>query len=65
LIARCSEAADVVRAVKFSRANNLLVAVKGGGHNAVAARLTITLLPNEPVQADRGERAMDGADIRG
>ena len=28
LIARCSDAADVVRAVKFSRANNLLVAVK-------------------------------------
>jgi hypothetical protein len=24
LIARCSEAADVVRAVKFSRANNLI-----------------------------------------
>jgi len=38
LIARCSEAADVVRAVKFSRANNLLVAVKSGGHN-VAGRV--------------------------
>ncbi|HWX13675.1 MAG TPA: FAD-linked oxidase, partial [Methylocella sp.] len=33
LIARCSDVADVVRAVKFSRANNLLVAVKSGGHN--------------------------------
>jgi hypothetical protein len=28
LIVRCSDLADVVRAVKFSRANNLLVAVK-------------------------------------
>jgi FAD/FMN-containing dehydrogenase len=33
LIARCSEAAAVVRALKFARANNLLVAVKSGGHN--------------------------------
>jgi FAD/FMN-containing dehydrogenase len=37
LIARCSGSADVVRAVKFSRANNVLVAVKSGGHN-VAGR---------------------------
>ena len=39
LIARCSEAADVVRAVKFSRANNLLVAVKSGGHNVAGQAL--------------------------
>jgi hypothetical protein len=39
LIARCSEAADVVRAVKFSRANNLLVAVKSGGHNVAGRAL--------------------------
>jgi FAD/FMN-containing dehydrogenase len=38
LIARCSEAAAVVRALKFARANNLLVAVKSGGHN-VAGRV--------------------------
>ncbi len=33
LIARCSGVADVVHAVKFARANDLLVAVRGGGHN--------------------------------
>ena len=33
LIARCSGAGDVVKAVQFARANNLLVAVKGGGHS--------------------------------
>jgi hypothetical protein len=39
LIARCSEVADVVRAVKFARANNLLVAVKSGGHNVAGRAL--------------------------
>jgi FAD/FMN-containing dehydrogenase len=39
LIARCSDAADVVRAVKFSRANNLLVAVKSGAHNVAGRAL--------------------------
>jgi FAD/FMN-containing dehydrogenase len=33
LIARCSGVADVVQAVKFARANDLLVAVRSGGHN--------------------------------
>jgi hypothetical protein len=33
LIARCVGTADVVQAVKFARANGLLVAVRGGGHN--------------------------------
>lgn len=33
LIARCTGVADVIEAVNFARANNLLVAVRGGGHN--------------------------------
>ena len=33
LIARCSGVADVIAAVTFARANNLLTAVRGGGHN--------------------------------
>jgi FAD/FMN-containing dehydrogenase len=33
LIARCADAADVVRCVDFARAKTLLVAVRGGGHN--------------------------------
>jgi FAD/FMN-containing dehydrogenase len=33
LVARCVEPADVVEAVNFARANGLVVAVRGGGHN--------------------------------
>jgi FAD/FMN-containing dehydrogenase len=33
LIARCTGAADVIAAVTFARTNNLLVSVRGGGHN--------------------------------
>ena len=33
IIARCSGVADVVAAVHFARENDLLVAVRGGGHN--------------------------------
>jgi FAD binding domain/Berberine and berberine like len=37
LIVRCASVEDVVRAVRFASANDLLVAVRGGGHN-VAGR---------------------------
>jgi FAD binding domain len=33
IIARCSGVADVVAAVNVARENELLVAVRGGGHN--------------------------------
>jgi hypothetical protein len=33
VIARCTGVADVVAAVQFARENDLLVAVRGGGHN--------------------------------
>jgi FAD/FMN-containing dehydrogenase len=33
LIARCANAEDVVRAVNFAREHELLLAVRGGGHN--------------------------------
>ena len=33
LIARCSGVADVIAAVTFARGNNLLTAIRGGGHN--------------------------------
>ncbi len=33
LIARCVDAADVVSAVNFGREQNLLIAIRGGGHN--------------------------------
>lgn len=34
LIARCADVADVIRSVNFARENDLLLAVRGGGHNA-------------------------------
>ncbi len=33
LIARCADVADVIHSVNFARDNNLLLAVRGGGHN--------------------------------
>ena len=39
LIVRCAGTADVVQAVKFARANNVLVAVRGGGHNVAGRAL--------------------------
>jgi FAD/FMN-containing dehydrogenase len=33
LIARCTDAADVIAAVQYGRAQGLLVAIRGGGHN--------------------------------
>src|SRR5438128_9540154 len=33
LIARCAGVSDVIHCVNFARANDLLVAVRGGGHN--------------------------------
>lgn len=33
LIARCANVADVITSVNFGRENNLLVAIRGGGHN--------------------------------
>jgi hypothetical protein len=33
LVARCTGAADVIQAVNFAREHELLVSVKGGGHN--------------------------------
>lgn len=34
MIARCADVADVIACVNFGRDNNLVVAIRGGGHNA-------------------------------
>lgn len=39
LIARCVGVADVIHSVKFARANDLLVAVRGGGHSVAGRAL--------------------------
>ena len=33
-IVRCADAADVIRSINFAREQDLLVSVRGGGHNA-------------------------------
>ena len=33
MLVKCVDVADVIAAVNFGRENNLLVAVRGGGHN--------------------------------
>src|SRR5215467_1771552 len=39
LIVRCAGAADVVQAVKFARENDLVVSIRGGGHNVAGRAL--------------------------
>ena len=57
MIAKCTDVADVVAAVNFARENNMLVAVKGGGHNAAGLGtcddgLVIDLSPMKAVYVD-------------
>ncbi len=61
MIARCLGAADVVRAVRFAGAHELLVAVRGGGHSlsgqsACDDGLMIDLSLMRGVRVDPGER---------
>jgi FAD binding domain/Berberine and berberine like len=63
LIARCAGAADVISAVNFARNNNLLVSVRGGGHNvsgnAVCDRgLVIDLSPMKGLRVDPARRTV-------
>jgi hypothetical protein len=36
LIAKCTDAADVMAAVRMAKTNGLRVSIRGGGHNATA-----------------------------
>ena len=61
LIARCSGAADVIDAVNFARTHNLLLAVRGGGHNVAGnavcdGGLMIDLSLMKGVRVDPGKR---------
>ncbi len=72
LIARCAGAADVVAAVKFAAGRNLLLSVRGGGHNVAGnalcdGGLTIDLSPMNQVEVDaqaRTARVAGGASWR-
>ena len=57
LIVRAASVADVIKAVDFARENDLLLAVRGGGHNVagtgtVDGGLLIDLSPMKGVQVD-------------
>ena len=61
LIVRCSDTADVAAAVRFARAHDLLVAVRGGGHNIAGnavcdGGLVIDLSPMRQVRVDPAAR---------
>jgi FAD/FMN-containing dehydrogenase len=63
LIARCTGPADVITAVKFARANNLLVSVRGGGHNVTGnavcdGGLMIDLSLMKGIRVDRERRTV-------
>jgi FAD/FMN-containing dehydrogenase len=72
LVVRCRGAADVIRAVRFAREHELLVAVRGGGHNVAGTGtcdggLVIDLSPMRSVRVDpqdRTVRAQGGATWR-
>ena len=61
IVVRCAKAEDVIRAVRFATANNLAIAVRGGGHNIAGnaigdGGLLIDLSPMKAVQVDQKSR---------
>ena len=61
LIARCAGVADVIHSVNFAQANNLVVAVRGGGHNVAGnavcdGGLVIDLSRMKSVRVDPARR---------
>src|ERR1700739_4432221 len=62
LIARCAGVADVIAAVRFARTHELLVSVRGGGHNITGnavceGGLMIDLSPMKSVRVDPVKRS--------
>ena len=62
IIARCAGVADVIDTVKFARSNDLLVSVRGGGHNVSGnavcdGGLMIDLSAMKSVRVDRDSRS--------
>jgi FAD/FMN-containing dehydrogenase len=63
LIVRCAGVGDVIHAVNFARGNNLLVAVRGGGHNVSGNAvcdlgLVIDLSPMKGMRVDPAGRTV-------
>jgi FAD/FMN-containing dehydrogenase len=67
IIARCISTNDVVHAVDFARSHNLLVAVKGGGHNSAGTAvcddgimIDLSLMRGATVDAKNKRAKVDG-----
>src|SRR5262249_54506106 len=63
LIVRCVDVADVIAAVDYARTNNLLTAIRGGGHNGAGLGscddgLVIDLSQMRGIHVDPGERTV-------
>jgi FAD/FMN-containing dehydrogenase len=63
LIARCADVADVINAVTFAREHDLLLAVRGGGHNGPGLGtcddgLVIDLGPMKGIRVDPANRTV-------
>jgi hypothetical protein len=63
LVARCSGIADIIAAVNFAKENNLLTAIRGGGHNVGGRALcddgmVIDLSRMRSVHVDPGKRTV-------
>lgn len=61
LIVRCADAGDVVHSVRFAREHELVVSVRGGGHNIAGNclsddGLTIDLSPMKGIEVDAAGR---------
>src|SRR5688572_11204371 len=60
-IARCTGVADVLTAVRFAREHELVVAVRGGGHNVAGTAacndgIVIDLSPMKGISVDPGRQ---------
>src|ERR687886_1854740 len=63
MIARCADVADVISAVDFARENDMLLAIRGGGHNGAGLAvvddgLVIALSAMRGVRVDPQERTV-------
>jgi FAD/FMN-containing dehydrogenase len=63
IIVRCVDVADVIAAVDYGRTNNLLIAIRGGGHSGAGlgtcdGGLVIDLSPMKGVRVDAAARTV-------
>lgn len=72
VIARCVTTNDVIQAVNFAREHNLLVAVKGGGHNSAGKAvcddgivIDLSLMRRVYVDAEKKTARVDGGALLG